>query len=290
MLKIWTILVLTIICGLFYVKGQDISDEARRYYIRGCTALEEAKSAEDFEEAVKELNKAMELAPSFPEVYLKLGEAYEKLEKCQEAIENLKKYLSFLTDKDKISEQKDKIYRLEYKCEKSKQNSIKISALLGYWFGITNSDPDYGVLCKFYLEDNTIMVSTGTSYWIALTATEPTYSEGGERMSFPVNPDIREQIQLSIPINIELDYGSKNDKCQGNFTFKLKIISDKLLVGTLKIEASSPCSNGERCIFFVRTNEICQRFKPVSSTFFKNATPSCEGIDIDGIIKYLGLY
>lgn len=289
MKKVWTILVLIILGGLFFLKGQDISDEARRHYIRGCTALEMAKNTEGFEEAVKEFNRAMDLAPNFPEIYLKLGEAYEKLDKCQEAIENLKKYLSFLTDKVKISDQKDKIYELEYKCEKSQQNTAKISALLGDWCGITNNEPCYAVGCKFYLENNTIMVSTNTGYMIFLTADEPAYLSS-ETMSFPVNSDIREQIQFSVPIKIEFDYGENKKECRGNSTCKLKIISDKLLVGTFKIEVSSPGINSESCIVFVRTNELWWRLRSVRSTFFKNTTPSCDGIDTDGIIRYLGLY
>ena len=95
MKKILTVSVLFIIGGFFFLRGQELPGEAKRYYDKGCEILESAKIPKDYEDAIKEFNNAIALDPNFPESYNKLGEVYEKLEKYQEAIENFNKCLSF---------------------------------------------------------------------------------------------------------------------------------------------------------------------------------------------------
>ena len=114
---------LFIFSGSIVSFGQKISDEAKRYYDRGCVALEMIENNEfaDYEDAIKEFNKAKEAAPDFKNVYFKLGQIYSKLEKYQEAIENYKKYIQLETDTNEVSQIKTIINKLEYKSEKKRE-------------------------------------------------------------------------------------------------------------------------------------------------------------------------
>jgi tetratricopeptide (TPR) repeat protein len=92
--------------GSYFSICQEISEEAKRYYDRGITALEmiESEQYSNYDDAIKEFNKVKELAPKFKDVYLKLGQIYLKLKKYQEAANNYKEYLQLETDAKKVSE------------------------------------------------------------------------------------------------------------------------------------------------------------------------------------------
>jgi tetratricopeptide (TPR) repeat protein len=78
-----------------HANAQNISDEAMHHFDRGQAAVEMAKSPTDYEDAIKEFEKAATLAPDWPDVYYNLGLIQEKLRKYDDAIKNLTKYLEF---------------------------------------------------------------------------------------------------------------------------------------------------------------------------------------------------
>lgn len=298
-MKILSILVITTICGLFALKGQDMSDEARRYYIRGCTAIEMAKSTGGFETAAKELKKAIELAPNFPDAYNKLGEVYEKLEICPEVVECYTKYLSFLKDETKIAELKDKIYRLEFKCE----NIKKRNAILGEWFALTIDyyKTYYGAYSlqyfKFYLENNMVIVNANTHIHFHITEGSEESQSWIGKLSFPVTVDAVDKINFSFPVKCTQTFTPKKESSSsvttkdiGNFSFKLRVISDKLMVGIFKTEGFSKFfGNHEMCLIFLRTKDQFARLSSFNSDIFRREAIPCDGIDTEGILKYLGL-
>ena len=115
------VIILTIVfcLSISIADAQNISDEARRHFSRGMAATETAKSTADFKTAAKEFEKAKALAPDWPDVYYNLGIILEKTDDYEGAIINLKTYLQLApsaSDADKIQ---DKIYKLEYKLERS---------------------------------------------------------------------------------------------------------------------------------------------------------------------------
>ena len=119
-LFLWTFLFM----GSYLSICQEISEEAKKFYDNGCTALEMIKDNEqfvDYNDAIMEFNKAKELAPNFKNVYLKLGQIYSKLKKYQEAIENYKKYIQFESDKNEVSKVNTIINKLEYKSKKNRE-------------------------------------------------------------------------------------------------------------------------------------------------------------------------
>lgn len=71
-----------------------IPKEARGHFSRAYSLQREAKSAQDYESAVEEYQKALTLAPWWAAVYYHLGTAYERLDQYDPAIANLRFYLA----------------------------------------------------------------------------------------------------------------------------------------------------------------------------------------------------
>lgn len=103
---------------------QTISEEARRYFTRGQTAVEMAKSTVDYEDAAREFEHAKKLAPSWPDVYYKLGLVLEKTGNYDEAILNLRTYLQLAPAATDAARIQETIYKLEYKRDRSNIEGI----------------------------------------------------------------------------------------------------------------------------------------------------------------------
>lgn len=98
--------------------AQPVSAEAKKYYDRGQAALETIKSNADYEAAINEFNKAVKLAPDWPDVYYALGQVQEKLEKYTEAIASYNKYITLAPTASNAGDVRTLINKLEYKVEK----------------------------------------------------------------------------------------------------------------------------------------------------------------------------
>jgi tetratricopeptide (TPR) repeat protein len=98
-----------------------VPDEARRYAVRGKSAISEAKSASDFEEAAREFSKALRIAPWWAESYFNRAVAQEKAGQLNDAISSLKLYLLAAPNDPDTDKVKDQIYALEYKKEKAQK-------------------------------------------------------------------------------------------------------------------------------------------------------------------------
>lgn len=119
--------------GIGMADAQNISDEAMRHFDRGQAAVEMAKSPTDYEDAIKEFEKAAILAPDWPDVYYNLGFIQEKVNRDDDAIRNLTKYLDLSPNASDTREVKKFIAKIEYKMEKAKAEYNKIKDLLGAW-------------------------------------------------------------------------------------------------------------------------------------------------------------
>lgn len=116
-----------------HANAQNISDEAMHHFDRGQAAVEMAKSPTDYEDAIKEFEKAATLAPDWPDVYYNLGLIQEKLRKYDDAIKNLTKYLELSPNASDVREVKRFIAEIEYKMEKAKAEYDKIKDFIGTW-------------------------------------------------------------------------------------------------------------------------------------------------------------
>jgi tetratricopeptide (TPR) repeat protein len=102
---------------LSMANAQTFPEEARRHMTRGQTAVEMAKSPEEYDLAIKEFEKAIELAPSWPNPYYNLGLVQEMRGKYREAVASLKQYLVLAPNAPDEAAVQEKIYALEYKAE-----------------------------------------------------------------------------------------------------------------------------------------------------------------------------
>src|ERR1035437_4740496 len=98
--------------------GQAVSDEAKRHFDRGTTAVEMAKSPEDYASAIREFEQAVSLAPNWPNAYYNLGKAQEKAEKYSDAIASLRQFLRLAPNASDAEAVKTLINKLEYKAER----------------------------------------------------------------------------------------------------------------------------------------------------------------------------
>lgn len=99
--------------------AEPVSAEATRYFTRGLAAAEMARSTEDYKDAARELEKARQLAPQWPDVYYNLGLLHEKAGNYDAAIEDFNGYLRLAPASPDASKIQEKIYRLEYKRERN---------------------------------------------------------------------------------------------------------------------------------------------------------------------------
>jgi tetratricopeptide (TPR) repeat protein len=97
--------------------AQTIPEEARRYMARGQAAVEMAKSPEEYDSAIKQFQKAAELAPAWPEPHYNLALLQEKKGKLKEAAASLREYLRLAPDAPDAAKLQEQIYKLEYKAE-----------------------------------------------------------------------------------------------------------------------------------------------------------------------------
>ena len=112
------ILVILLMSYSSCVFGQAVSDEAKRHFDRGMTAVEMAKSPGDYAPAIREFEQAVSLAPNWPNAYYSLGKAQEKAEKYSDAITNLKQYLRLAPNASDADTIKTLVNKLEYKQER----------------------------------------------------------------------------------------------------------------------------------------------------------------------------
>jgi tetratricopeptide (TPR) repeat protein len=100
--------------------GPEISKEARAHFSKGYFVQREAKSKKDYETAVAEYQKAIDLAPWWAAVYYHLGTAYERLGNRDAAIENLNLFLASHPGHAGEQEALDRIHNLEKKTPQRK--------------------------------------------------------------------------------------------------------------------------------------------------------------------------
>lgn len=115
------LLVLVIVCIIGHADAQSISDEAMRHFDRGQAAVEMAKSPADYEDAIREFEQAILLAPDWPDVYYNIGLIQEKVGRYDNAIRNLSKYLELSPNASDVREVKKFIAKIEYKMEKEER-------------------------------------------------------------------------------------------------------------------------------------------------------------------------
>jgi len=66
----------------------------------------------EYNKAVEDFNKAIQLKKDFAFAYWALGATYEKLDKADDAIYNYEKFIEFSDDKELIKSTKEKIRNL----------------------------------------------------------------------------------------------------------------------------------------------------------------------------------
>lgn len=125
------------------VGAQVVSDAARRHMDRGQAALEMAKSTADLDDAVRELQKAVELAPDWADPYYSLGMLQNRLERFDDALKNLARYLQLAPNAGGAQEVKQLINKIEYRKEKTEKDRKDPNSLIGTWWvnGETNEGP-----------------------------------------------------------------------------------------------------------------------------------------------------
>lgn len=142
-------LLLALIFNFYCAFGQEVPEEAKKYYYRGQAALEIAKTNEDYSAAINEYNEAAKLAPNWADVYFAIGQVYEKMGKYADAIQNYKKYLELSPNAQNAETVRATIYKLEYKEEQEKK---KLAVIEGWASGVAsakNSQPSFATSVVF---------------------------------------------------------------------------------------------------------------------------------------------
>lgn len=128
--RIARLALLVVLCAIAPARAADaVSDDARRHLIRGRTAVEMAKSPEDYRAAIEEFERAVQLAPQWADAYYNLGMVQARAGRIREAIANLKRYLELAPNASDAAQVRDEIVALEYRLERETQFGV----LEGEW-------------------------------------------------------------------------------------------------------------------------------------------------------------
>ena len=100
-----------------------IPEEARKFAVRGETAIREAKNVSDYQEAIMEFTRALRIAPWWPDAYFNLGVAQEKAGQLNDTVRCLKLYLLAAPHTPDVRKVQDQIYSIEYRLEKAKKET-----------------------------------------------------------------------------------------------------------------------------------------------------------------------
>ncbi|HTZ21604.1 MAG TPA: ankyrin repeat domain-containing protein [Opitutaceae bacterium] len=122
-----------------FVRGMNpaptLPEDAERYMARGAAAFKNAKTAEDFKDAVTEFEKATLAAPWLADAYNNLGVAQEKVGLFGPAMQSFKLYLLAAPDAPDAKEKRTLIYELEYSRDKA-ESKVAATKTLFEAFGL----------------------------------------------------------------------------------------------------------------------------------------------------------
>jgi tetratricopeptide (TPR) repeat protein len=96
-----------------------VPEEARRQYIMGKTLFEDARSVQDFNDAIEKFRKALLIAPWWPEANRDLGMTLQAAQQYDEAIKALKLYIATNPGEELSRRARNEIYKIEAKQEKA---------------------------------------------------------------------------------------------------------------------------------------------------------------------------
>lgn len=109
--------------------GQNRADEARKYLVRGATALEMATDASGLALAIGEFKKATEIAPDLAAAWYNLGTVQSKAGKFKDAIDSYNRYLTLAPQAADAQKVRDEVTKLEFRLEQAD----KFKTLSGHW-------------------------------------------------------------------------------------------------------------------------------------------------------------
>ncbi|HJV76026.1 MAG TPA: tetratricopeptide repeat protein [Noviherbaspirillum sp.] len=109
--------------------SQNRADEARKYLIRGATALEMATDASGLALAIGEFKKATEIAPDLAAAWYNLGTVQSKAGKFKDAIDSYNRYLTLAPQAADAQKVRDEVTKLEFRLEQAG----KFNSLSGHW-------------------------------------------------------------------------------------------------------------------------------------------------------------
>jgi len=120
---------LLILCSIFILiafvtvlNAAEPSLEAERHMARGLAAMEDAKTQADFQDAIREFKKVIQYAPNWTDAWFNLGVAQESAGDFATAIKSFQTYLEKNPDTSDRKAVQTRIFKLEYKHEKSQKS------------------------------------------------------------------------------------------------------------------------------------------------------------------------
>jgi len=111
------ITLLCLLAGISLGQAAEVSEEARRAFIKGSAVAKEAKSASEQALAVKHFEEAVRLAPGWADALYNLAVAQELAGRYSDAQATLKRYIQTKPGEKEARKAQDKIYALEGKAD-----------------------------------------------------------------------------------------------------------------------------------------------------------------------------
>ncbi len=230
---------------VFSLGQQGVSEEAVRHFDRGLVAVEMAKTNADYEDAIREFEQAVRLAPDWPDAYYNLGMVQEKVGKYEEAIRSYEQYLRLAPDADDAKAVKRRINKLEYKVELMSEQADIPSRIKGKWIS-------YNTFCGGYALPIEFLTIHGlrAHQVVRIPVTRKLTQNGVRRMDYSNHPVEIEGSNIVFGFRYKHWFPALNHTSYCDMRFELRLTASNKLVGEVFQDGESL---GE--VTFVRPTE-----------------------------------
>lgn len=208
--------------------AQNVPEEALRRMIRGQTAVEMARTPEDYALAVREFKEAVRLAPDWADPYYNLGLVQEKNGRDKDAAASFREYLRLAPNAPDATAVRSRMYRLEFKAEQeigdAEVLSIFASLLDTQRWKVVPASPADDLNVHQHL--NAIRVD-GDELVIS-------YLKRHDRILNLRARPVGKRLEFMFVYNL-CDTSVQRDECPEVFRYKLEVVSRNRVRASLKI-------------------------------------------------------
>lgn len=208
--------------------AQGIPEEAQRRMVRGQTAVEMARTPDDYALAIREFREAARLAPDWADPHYNLGLVQEKNGRFRDAVASFREYLRLAPNAPDAAAVRTQMYRLEFKAEQEIGDGDALSIFASLldtrrWKVVPASPSDdlnvHQHLSAIRVDGDELVIS---------------YRKRHDRLLDLRARPVGKQLEFMFVYNL-CDRSVQRDECPEVFRYKLEVVSRDKVKARVKI-------------------------------------------------------